>query len=151
MQIVKVPEGILKQKLGLIAVDDLKKGAFDALADEMRAAMKEHNGVGLAANQLGRDVQLFVIDSELAKEHEIPDTFANPEIIEYSKESDDMEEGCLSIPQFYVPITRAKKVRFKALDVRGNKVRIRARGFLARVLQHETDHVNGVTIKERLK
>ncbi len=151
MNIVKVPDEILKRTLAPITADDLKKGAFDGLADQMRAAMKDHNGVGLAANQVGQDIQLFVIDAELAKEHGLPDAFANPEIIEYSKEFDEMEEGCLSIPRFYVPIARAKKIQFKALDLRGKKIRIRARGFLARVLQHETDHLNGTTINERTR
>jgi peptide deformylase len=79
----------------------------------------------------------------------VPTTYANPEITEYGKETDAVEEGCLSIPGFWTPISRSKKIMFKALDASGKKIKFKARGLLARVLQHETDHLNGTTIKDR--
>jgi len=114
----------------------------------MRKKMVESQGVGLAANQVGQDLAIFVIDKKLAEENSVPDAFINPEITEYSKDKTEMEEGCLSLPDYWIPVSRAKKIKIKALDENGNKIKIKARGFLARVLQHETDHLNGVLIKK---
>ncbi len=151
MEIVKIPNPLLKRRLADVASDEIKKGTYAALIEEMRQTMIVAKGVGLAANQIGQDLQLFVIEKVMATENAIPDAFFNPEITEYSREEDEMEEGCLSIPSFYHQIRRAKKIKIKALDEQGNKIKFKARGFLARVLQHETDHLNGVTIKERAK
>ncbi len=132
-----------------VALEDIKKGSYRKLVSDMKKAMRENEGVGLAANQIGKDLSLFVIDIKTADAYKVPEVYFNPEITEYSHETDAMEEGCLSIPEFYVPITRAKKIKIKAVDENGNKIKFRARGFLARVLQHETDHLNGKTIKDR--
>lgn len=151
MDIVKVPDPILKKTVNPVKAEDLKSGKHAQLIETMRHDMVNHNGIGLAGNQVGRDLAVFVIDKEIAAEHGIGDVFANPEVTGSSRELDELEEGCLSIPEFWVPITRSKKIMFKALDEKGNKVKFRARGMLARVLQHETDHLNGLTIKDRAK
>lgn len=148
-EITKIPHKVLSNKTALIPAEELKKGSYKELISDMRLAMIEHQGVGLAANQIGKDLSIFVIDANLAKDNEIPDAYINPEITEYSKDTDEMEEGCLSIPGYYVGIRRSKKVKIKALDENGNKIKLKAKGFLARVLQHETDHLNGLTIKNR--
>src|SRR3989338_1773386 len=70
---------------------------------------------------------------------------------ESSKDSEDMEEGCLSIPEYFRPIKRSKKIKIKFIDEHGNKIKTKARGFLARVLQHETDHLYGTVIKDRFE
>ena len=127
----------------------MKAGTYAVLIAAMKKQMIDSNGIGLAANQVGKDLALFVIDEKLAAEYEVPSVYANPSITEYGKETDDVEEGCLSIPGMWVHIKRSKKVMFKALDSEGNRVKFRARGMLARVLQHETDHLNGTTIKDR--
>ncbi len=121
-----------------------------ALAEEMKKKMVAWEGVGLAANQIGEDLQLFVIHKNLAQEHSVPEIFINPEITEYSKDQDETEEGCLSVPGFFAPISRSKKIKIRALDINGQKIRFKAKGFLARVLQHETDHLNGLLIKDRI-
>ena len=149
MEITKVPNQILSKKTGQVAPGDIKNNMFRELILSMKEAMKEHKGVGLAANQIGRDLSIFVIDEMLAKESEAPDVYINPEITEYAKDSDELEEGCLSIPEFYIQIKRPKKIKIKFIDENGKKRKIKARGFLARVLQHETDHLNGLTIKTR--
>lgn len=151
MDIVKAPEPILRSTLKKVEPDKIKSGNFDSLIEQMHKAMEEAHGIGLAANQLGKNIALFVIDKKLAADSNVPDAYFNPEITDMSREQDEGEEGCLSIPQYYVPIKRAKKIMFKALDAKGNKVKFRARGFIARVLQHETDHLNGATIKDRTK
>jgi len=111
--------------------------------------MKENEGIGLAANQINKDLSIFVIDERLAAENNVPDVFFNPEITEYSKNKDELEEGCLSIPGYGANLKRSKKIKIKAIDKNGNKTKLKARGFLARVLQHETDHLHGKTIKDR--
>jgi peptide deformylase len=150
-KIVKIPDTILKKKSRKATKDELAGQDMRELAEQMHKDMVAAKGVGLAANQVNEDVALFVIDKELAKENEVPNTFVNPEITEYSAQKDDMEEGCLSIPEFYVQIRRSKKIMIKAMDLEGNKLKFKARGFLARVLQHETDHLYGITIKDRVE
>ena len=149
MDITKIPSKILAKKLNQISIGEIKNGSYKELILDMRKSMIEHQGVGLAANQIGKDLSIFVIDQSLAKEFGVSDVFINPEITEYSKDTDQMEEGCLSMPGHYIEIKRAKKIKIKFIDEGGIKKKIKARGFLARVLQHETDHLNGLTIKNR--
>jgi|SRR3989344_571251 len=147
MQITKHPAKILKKKLqpvGKITPEIV------ALIADMHATMVEAKGVGLAANQVGKDLQIFVIDKKLADENGVPDAYINPEITEYGKESDEMEEGCLSLPGTWLQMKRPKKVKLKALDESGKKIKLKARGFLARVFQHEYDHLCGILIKNRV-
>lgn len=148
MEIVKIPAKVLANKTNDILVSDIKDGSLKGLISDMRKAMVENKGVGLAANQTGKDMSIFVIDEKLAEENNVPDVFINPKITEYSRDADELEEGCLSIPEYWAPIKRAKKIKIKAVDENGNKIKFKARGFLARVLQHETDHLNGLTIKD---
>ncbi len=149
MKLTTVPNPILANECAPVKIGDLKSGKHAALIAQMRLAMVAHVGVGLAANQVGRDMALFVIDKKLADQFEVPDAFANPVITEYGRELEALEEGCLSIPGYWVPVRRSKKIMFKALDEHGEKVKFRARGILARVLQHETDHIRGTTIEDR--
>ena len=80
----------------------------------------------------------------------MPEAYINPEMTEYSKDEAEMEEGCLSIPNYWHQIKRAKKIKLKAIDESGKKIKIKAKGFLARVLQHEFDHLQGMLIKDRI-
>ena len=113
------------------------------LVKEMREFMKESDGVGLSANQIGLSHKLFVA--------QVPDnqgrprfyTVINPEIIKKSKETETVEEGCLSVPQKYGPTERHYSVTLTGYDVMGRKLKIKAWGLLARVFQHEVDHLNG--------
>ncbi len=146
VEIKKEPNNILHQKLSPVNNIDLD---IKNLIIEMKRLMKEANGIGLAANQAGHNLRIFVIEENLAKENNVPNVYINPEITEYSKDLTQAEEGCLSIPEFWPQIKRSKKIKIKALDENGNKIKIKARGFLARVLQHETDHLNGLLIKDR--
>ena len=149
MEIMKIPEKILTKKVELVDTEKVKKGEYDSLFSDMKKAMKENSGIGLAANQVGKDLAIFVIDEEIARENKVPEIYINPEVTEYSRDKDEMEEGCLSIPEYYAPIHRSKKIKIKAVDEKGNKIKFKAKGLLARILQHETDHLNGTTIKDR--
>ncbi len=150
MDIAKLPNKILGKKLKEVALEELKSGSLKELFLEMKKEMREHSGIGLAANQIGKDLAVFVIDENIAKDSGLPEVYINPEITEYSKDQDDLEEGCLSIPEYYVNIKRAKKIKIKFVDENGNKLKMKVRGFAARVLQHEIDHLNGLTIKNRV-
>jgi len=148
MDIVTKPNKILAKKLNTV-----KKLPEDivSIVSDMKEAMYLNNGVGLAANQVGIDMQLFVIDEKLAEEHGVPSAYINPEITAFSPQIQEMEEGCLSIPKYYVSVKRSKKIMIKTLNEKGEKVKFKARGFLARVLQHEYDHLNGKLIEDRAK
>ena len=148
MQITKEPSNILHKQLTI--VKDITPEIKELISD-MKKTMVAAHGVGLAANQFGKDLQIFVIEENLAKENGVPDVYLNPEITESSKDQGEMEEGCLSIPDYWVNIKRSKKIKIKFMDENGKKKKIRARGFLARVLQHEYDHLQGILIKDRVK
>ena len=149
MEITKIPHKILAKKTEEVAVEDIKKGSYKELILDMKKAMKDNDGVGLAANQIGLDLSIFVVDSKTAEAFKAPEVYFNPEIYEYSNDINEMEEGCLSVPGYWTPIGRAKKVKLKFIDENGNKQKLKAKGFLARIIQHETDHLNGKTIKDR--
>lgn len=148
MEIVKEFNKILHKKL-----EPIKRNPKDILelVSGMKKKMYESKGIGLAANQVGLDIQMFVIDEAIAHENKAPSVYINPEITSFSREKDEMEEGCLSIPGYWVQIPRSKKIMIKAMDEHGNKFKFKARGMLARILQHEHDHLQGVLIKDRVK
>jgi len=149
MEITKVPNKILTKTTGKVGVKDIKNGSFKELILDMKKSMKDNEGIGLAANQINKDLSIFVIDAKLASENNVSDVFFNPEITEYSRDKDEMEEGCLSIPGYGANIKRSKKIKIKAVEENGNKIKLKVRGFLARVLQHETDHLRGLSIRDR--
>ena len=121
-----------------------------SLAQSMADTMYKAPGLGLAANQIGELVRLIVVDleyasSDLKDKRKNPLFIINPQICEREGES-VREEGCLSVPEFGIEITRADAVEVKGVDLNGKQIRLAADGMLARVLQHEIDHLNGTTI-----
>ncbi|HLL90639.1 MAG TPA: peptide deformylase [Tepidisphaeraceae bacterium] len=122
--------------------DGLKK-----LAARMLELMREANGVGLAAPQVGLGLRLFVMNA--TGEPGDDRVYVNPELID-GDGTEEGEEGCLSIPGVNVKILRDKKLRILAKDLDGNPVDESASGFVARVWQHETDHLNGTLITDRM-
>ena len=115
------------------------------LVDDMFDTMYEEDGIGLAANQIARDLNLMVVDITHTDEWDIPFAFVNGEILERWGES-VMEEGCLSLPEIRVEVKRAEKVRFAYQDLNGEKHVNEYTGLMARVIQHEMDHLNGRVI-----
>lgn len=113
------------------------------LISQMRLTLRASaNGIGLAAPQVGRPIRLFVIADEIAKENRT--VFINPAITQSSRKKVVAEEGCLSLPELWQELARAEKVTVKATDERGRKFKLRAKGILARLMQHELDHLNGI-------
>lgn len=147
MEITKHPNKILSKKLELVQVVTPE---VIALIEEMRTTMIEAKGVGLAANQIGKDLQIFVIAKNIAEEYKVPDAYINPELSTFSRDKDVMEEGCLSMLGTWLQIPRSKKVHIKAIGEDGQKIKLKAKGFLARVFQHEYDHLQGMLIKDRV-
>ncbi|MBN2675938.1 MAG: peptide deformylase [Alphaproteobacteria bacterium] len=114
--------------------------------DNMLALMyvaNDKGGVGLAGPQVGLSERLLVIDPSHEDEERTPYFLINPEIVELSGEDCEYEEGCLSLPGIYAPVVRPEKCILKYLDREGKEQIIKADGFLARVIQHEMDHLNG--------
>ncbi len=115
------------------------------LAQDMLETMYASEGVGLAGPQIGVSKRIFVAHPPEGK----PMVFINPEI--YERQGSQVgEEGCLSLPELYAPVERAARIRVRAYDARGRLHDIKASGFLARIVQHETDHLDGICFVERL-
>ncbi|OLC34541.1 MAG: peptide deformylase [Candidatus Rokubacteria bacterium 13_1_40CM_4_69_5] len=113
---------------------------------DMVDTMYDEVGIGLAAPQVGVSLRLLVVGDEETREAR---ALINPVITDQSGQA-TAEEGCLSIPGIFAPVTRAAWVRMEALDPGGQTVKMDARGLLARVLQHEIDHLDGVLFIDRL-
>jgi peptide deformylase len=129
-------------------VKDFKK--LSSLIDDMFDTMYEESGIGLAANQIGVDLNLFIIDiSGIEGETESVHVFINGEIMESSGES-WFEEGCLSIPDVRLEVKRPEFIQFKYQDENGTEHIEEMRGLLARAIQHEIDHLKGVFIVDRV-
>jgi peptide deformylase len=109
-------------------------------------------GLGLAAPQVGQSLRIIRIDiPPCGKEKAVQFSLINPEIIKTSRKKEIMEEGCLSLPGIFVLVKRPEKVTIKALKTNGQPIKIKAKGLLARVLQHEIDHLDGILIVDKTK
>jgi len=134
-------------------------GALQALIDNMIKTMRNAAGIGLAAPQVGRSERLFVVDlTPMAEEMDEageplppqPMVLINPEIVDESDETVDLEEGCLSIPEVREVVTRPGRIRMQYLDRDFEEHEIEAGSVLARVLQHERDHLDGILFTDHL-
>ncbi len=121
------------------------------LVEDMFETMHTADGIGLAANQVGISKSLVVIDTSAATKKNDPKyVLINPQILESSEESNEYQEGCLSVPKFFEDVIRPKKIRVRYWDLKGKEFNIEADDTLARVMQHEIDHLNGILFYERL-
>lgn len=114
------------------------------LVKNMVQTMKKANGLGLAAPQVGINKRLFVTTLNQETENEMIIIMINPRLFDYSKEMETREEGCLSIPGVYKPVKRNKRVKVEYLDLKGRENVLELEGLNARVVQHETDHLDGI-------
>ncbi|MCH9610838.1 MAG: Peptide deformylase [Chlamydiales bacterium] len=127
-----------------------------AVVDFLIKVMKETNGIGIAAPQVGFSWRLFVSivkgqDSEGTILYCDPYVLVNPEITNLSTETWEMEEGCLSIPELYIPIVRPVSCDISWYDLEGNQTKMHCEDFLARHFLHEYDHLNGILTIDRVK
>ena len=155
LELVTLPNPGLREKTRPVTKFD---DELQTLIDSMIETMREANGVGLAAPQIGQPLQLAVIEA-LPKEDEegnpIPDSrelfvIANPKIVWESREVVDGIEGCLSIPGYLGEVERAVSIRVRAQDRHGKKIKLRLSDWTARIFQHEIDHLNGVLFIDKL-
>lgn len=144
MKIYKLGEEVLRQKCVPVESAEIND-EMRALFNEMFETMDEAQGVGLAAPQVGISKRFFVITVEDG----VRRVFINPQIIFTSNDLCDYEEGCLSLPGFEENIRRPSKVTVSALNENGKPFTLEAEGLLARCIQHENDHLNGIVYIDR--
>lgn len=142
LDINKLGDDILRQKaLPVAEVND----EIRQLAEDMFETMIKADGVGLACPQIGKSLRMFVVIAD----DDVRRVFINPQIIKTSNELGDYDEGCLSIPQVYETIKRPVAITVQAMDENGKKFTLDADGLLARVIQHEYDHLDGIVFIDR--
>jgi len=137
---------VLRQKA--VEVVDFDAALRDLVAD-LRDTMAAYRGVGLAANQVGVLLRVLVVDVPLEDERHERWSLVNPVITSRSG-SESGEEGCLSIPGIYEEVTRSRHIAVTARDENGQPLNLEAEGYLARAIQHEVDHLDGVLFVDRL-
>jgi len=154
----KLDEKFLRQKTADFDFKKHNKKEVAELVKQMRETMRQAQGVGLSANQIGLDLRFFVAqmpqDISINRHNPYKSVFYtifNPEIIKFSKEKDVMEEGCLSVPEVSGLVERPEKITFIGQDKNGKKIKIKAWGILARIFQHEIDHLNGILFIDKAK
>ena len=146
LDIVTYPAKSLNEKSKKIDLSDLEKEDFKNLIEDMKLTMIKKDGVGLAAPQIGKNIRMIVINTKDGKLCMI-----NPEITKKSWRNESGEEGCLSLPGVFCNIKRAKNANCEYINPEGDKMLIEAKGFLARVIQHEIDHLDGILLIDREK
>lgn len=118
------------------------------LVEKMTDIMLENKGIGLAGPQAGVPLRIFIVSLDANREN--VKVYINPTVTPETDRAEPMEEGCLSVPGVYTKIRRYKKCTVTATDLNGNTFTEQAEGLLARVLQHEYDHIEGLTIVSRM-
>ncbi|MCX7958876.1 MAG: peptide deformylase [Deltaproteobacteria bacterium] len=146
LTILKVPHPFLKKKVK--KVQEITPEVLRIL-DDIAETMYYSNGIGLAASQVGIDMRLVTIDVSTEERKSELLKLINPEIIEGEGEL-IMEEGCLSVPEIRDEVKRYKKIKAKYLDINGEERIIEDDGLIARVIQHEIDHLDGIVFLDRL-
>lgn len=149
-EIVTVPDEVLRRKARKVTVFDAD---LQKLIDDMVETMRQAPGVGLAAPQVGVSERLIVVEyAENDEDEDAPKKLfvvANPEIVKVSTETEKGIEGCLSVPGLVGEVERPLQVVIRGQNRRGQPVRIKAKGWLARIFQHEIDHLEGILFTDR--
>ena len=146
MKILKYGSPVLRKKAAKITRIDQR---IKELAEAMMKSMHASKGIGLAANQIGILERLVTVDTGRGEKKGDVLCLVNPEITEHEG-SARFEEGCLSFPEIFADVDRPAKVRVKYQDLEGAVCEVAAEGVLARVLQHEIDHLNGVLFVDKI-
>jgi peptide deformylase len=146
LEIKKYPDDVLKKKA--LPVENIDSN-LQHLIDDMVETMHAASGIGLAANQVGFSRRVIVIDVSIREEKHPLIVLINPEIVEAAGLIDS-EEGCLSVPGYTSTIKRAERVVVKGLDRNGKPIQFEGTGLLARAIQHEIDHLDGILIIDRM-
>jgi peptide deformylase len=165
VKIVQAGDPVLRKQSRPLTKDEIRSPSIQLLIDLMRNTMREAPGVGLAAPQIGKSIQLAVIEDraeyltrlsadEIAETQRAAIPFhviINPKLTIVGKSSAQFFEGCLSVTGYQAIVDRALNVRVECLNEQGEKITIKAQGWYARILQHEIDHLNGTLYIDRMK
>lgn len=165
LKVARMGHPVLRAKARAVEPAEIVSKEFQRLIDDMFETMTEYQGIGLAAPQIHEGLRLFVaglresrLTGAMSDDDEMPlVAIINPEITPLAPEgSKTVElaedwEGCLSVPDIRGKVLRPKLIRVRAFDRKGNRIELRASGLPARVIQHETDHLDGVLFFDRMK
>lgn len=148
LPLILQPNPILRTTCTDLSLKELAN--YQKLGQDMIETMLSSNGIGLAAPQVGKNINLFVINKEVTgnNEHLV---LCNPVITFRSVATHVMDEGCLSCPTLFGDVRRPEKIRVKAYTLAGEKKIFKAKGLLAKVFQHEIDHLQGILIIDKFK
>jgi peptide deformylase len=156
LKVARMGHPVLRAKARPLEKADLKRAALQQFIDDMMETMAEYHGVGLAAPQVHQGLRVFVAslnvdDREDGESDPEPIALINPEIAVVGTDVVEDWEGCLSIPDVRGRVPRAREIRVRAMDRNGSRLELVAHDFPARVIQHETDHLDGVLFLDRMR
>lgn len=146
LKIITDPHPKLREVSEEISLKKIKDPKMEGFFQDLEKTMRENDGVGLASPQVGRNIRVIAV-----KDGDKTLCMINPQITKRSWAKEWGEEGCLSVPNYYGEVQRNKKVNCVYTDKKGNKKRLKAEGFLARVIQHEIDHLDGVLFTDKAR
>jgi peptide deformylase len=153
LKVARMGHPVLRAKVPPMERSEIKTAAVQKLIDDMLDTMAEYHGVGLAAPQVHEGLRIFVASlsaGEDGDEQPEPYVVINPEIAVVGSDIVEDWEGCLSIPDVRGRVPRAREIKLRALDRHGERIQLSAHDFGARVIQHETDHLDGVLFFDRM-
>ena len=152
LKVARMGHPVLRQLARAVEKPELRRPAMQQLIDDMMDTMREYSGIGLAAPQVHHSLRIFVahLGSDGRDDTE-PTVIINPEIEVMGSEMVEGWEGCLSIPDIRGMVPRAARITVTGLDRQGKRLEIAAKDFPARVIQHETDHLDGVLFFDRMR
>lgn len=165
LKIYQTGQPILRKNAKAVSKDVLAKKQTQELIDLMVKTLRDSPGVGLAAPQVGELLQIFIVEDKAKYHEQVPKgvlkaqerkpvplkILVNPKLEVIEQDEALFFEGCLSVDGYVAAVPRAKSVKIKALDRHGKPITYTAHGWFARILQHETDHLNGTLIIDRMK
>ena len=154
LKVARMGHPVLRAKTRPIQRSEIAAVSIQQLIDNMIETMVEYHGVGLAAPQIHESLRLFVAQLDAHEDGEPssePLAVINPEITPVGAEIVEDWEGCLSIPDIRGRVPRAREIKVRAFDRKGERIELSARDFPARVIQHETDHLEGILFFDRMR
>jgi peptide deformylase len=154
LKVARMGHPVLRTRTRGLDRADIKRPAVQSLIDDMIETMSEYHGVGLAAPQVHESVRLFVATIDPADDdqgEQEPVVIINPEITLVGSELIEDWEGCLSVPDIRGRVPRAREIMLRAFDRHGERIELRVHSYPARVIQHETDHLDGILFFDRMR
>jgi peptide deformylase len=156
LKVARLGHPVLRKVAAPVPVKEIRSAETQRLIDDMVETMREYNGAGLAAPQVHTLKQICVIEVNESPRYpdapSIPLTvLVNPVVTPLTEETEDGWEGCLSVPDMRGVVPRHTAIRLEAFDREGGRIDLVAKEFFARVIQHETDHLNGIVYVDRMR